>query len=102
MGKSHTVKFLTQYGLKEDTVLTLTDIATLTGEPYEKLLTVFQRAKVYEYVPATQFSFHKKARGAKPVSDKKALEVVIEFLMGKVKDSDKDLLATNIDAVNVS
>lgn len=102
MGKAHKTKFLMQYGLKETTELTLTDIATLSGQPYETLLAVFQRAKVYEFIPAAAFSFHKKTRDTKPISDKKAMDAVYEFLMGKVKESDKDLTTPTRDAVDIS
>jgi hypothetical protein len=95
MTKAHKIKFLTQYNLPETTELTLLDIANLSGTDYNTLITVFNRAKVYEYIPASLFSFHKKPRETKPVSDKKAMESVYEFLMGKIKDRDKDLSEDN-------
>lgn len=103
MTKAHKIKFLTQYGLAETTELTLLDIANLSGTDYNTLLTIFQRAKVYEYIPAAAFSFHKKPRETKPISDKKAMESVYEFLMGKIKERDKDLSEVNRnDATDIS
>lgn len=93
MGKAHKTKFLAQYGFNDKTELTLNDISSLTGTPYDVLITIFQRAKVFEYTPASAFSFHKKGRETKPISDAKAMYAVYEFLMGKVKESDKDLIA---------
>jgi len=101
MGKVHKTKFLAQYGFSDKTELTLNDISSLTGTPYEILLTIFQRAKVFEHTPASTFSFHKKVRETKAISDTKAMYAVYEFLMGKVKESDKDLLLLNKDAIDI-
>lgn len=84
MGKAYKDKFLTQYGLPLTTELALTDIAALSGHQYDELLTVFQAAKVYNYTPATVFSFHKKTKESKPPTDKAALYKVYEYLMKNV------------------
>jgi len=83
MGKADKIKFLAHYGLPEKTELSLTDMASLTGHPYEDLLTVFQSAKVYEYIPAAPFSFHKKPKETKAPTDKKAMSAVYKYLLKK-------------------
>lgn len=64
MSKTNRVKFLKQYGLPEDTTLSLNDIASLSGIPHEALQAVFNRGiGAWKGNPESvrlQFSFEKK------------------------------------------
>ena len=101
MGKSYKDKFLTHYGLPLTTELALTDIAALSGQQYDELLTIFQNAKVYEHTPATVFSFHKKTKESKPPTDKSAMYKVYEHILKNIihKKNATDISGTVLESV---
>lgn len=43
--KTHRLSFFKKFGIPEDTQLSLTDIATLSGVPYDALLMVYNRGR---------------------------------------------------------
>jgi hypothetical protein len=101
MGKAYKDKFLTHFGLPLTTELALTDIAALCGQQFDTLLLIFQQAKVYEYTPATTFSFHKKSRETKTPTDKAALFKVYEHIMKNIvtKKNAADISGTVFESV---
>lgn len=85
MVSTHQKQFLKQHSLKENAVLTLEDISTLSGIPVETLYIIYSRGEVLERTAAVLFSFHKVVN-RKPKG--KGMERVYAFIAGKPHEDD--------------